>query len=316
MKIVILDGYSVNPGDMSWDDLSKLGQLTVYDRTSPEDVVERCKDAEIVITNKTPLTGEMLRRMPLCRMVSILATGYNIVDIKEASRLGIVVSNVPGYSTSSVAQSAMALLLTITNHVEEYALENRDGRWSRCKDFCYWSHPLMELDGKLIGIVGYGNIGQAVGRLAKALGMEVAVYSSKPQEQLHGVIKMELDELFNRCDVVSLHCPLTPDTENLVNRDRISKMKSSSILLNTARGALIDELALAEALNAGRIYAAGLDVLRNEPPADDNPLLNARNCYVTPHISWATVEARRRLVSITSDNVMGYIEGSPINVVN
>ncbi|MDE5773766.1 MAG: D-2-hydroxyacid dehydrogenase [Muribaculaceae bacterium] len=316
MKIVILDGYSVNPGDMSWEGLCQLGEVKVYDRTSPADVVERSKGAEILITNKTPLTGEMLRQLPDCRFISILATGYNIVDVSEASALGIVVSNVPDYSTDSVAQSAMALLLTITNHVEDYAVENRSGRWSECKDFCYWSHPLIELSGKLLGIIGYGNIGRATARVAQALGMRVAVYSSKPQSELPGVTKMSMDDIFRKCDVVSLHCPLTPETTGLINKERLEMMKSTAILINTARGGLINEQALAEALNSGKIYAAGLDVLSEEPPKNDNALLSARNCYVTPHISWATVEARKRLVTITEDNVKAFLAGNPINVVS
>lgn len=316
MKIVILDGFSVNPGDMDWSPLEQYGEVTIYDRTRPEEVAERCKGAEIVITNKVALPADTLRELKDCRFVSILATGYNIVDIAEARRLGITVSNVPGYSTQSVAQNAIALLLAITNHAGDYSRENQAGRWARCQDFCYWDHPLIELDGKRIGIIGYGNIGRAVARVAAALGMKVGVFSSKPQEQLPEVRKMTLDEIFSECDVISLHCPLTADTAGLVNRERIAMMKREAILINTARGPLVDEQALADALNSGRIYAAGLDVLGVEPPSDDNPLLSARNCFVTPHISWATVEARKRLIAITEENVAAYCGGKPINAVN
>lgn len=316
MKIVVLDGFSVNPGDMTWGELETLGDVTIYDRTAAADVVERCRGAQIVLTNKVAITDAEMAQLPDLRMIGILATGYNIVDTAAARRRGITVSNVPGYSTQSVAQQAIALLLTITNHVEEYSMENREGRWSRCRDFCYWMHPLTELDGKTIGIVGYGHIGRAVARIAAALGMKVAVCSSRPQEELPEVVKMDLDELFSKSDVVSLHCPLTSENARMVNRERLALMKPTAILINTARGGLIDEQALADALDSGRIYAAGLDVMTQEPPKEDNPLLGARNCFITPHIAWATVEARRRLVDIVTGNVKNFLAGKPSNVVN
>ncbi len=316
MKITILDGYGMNPGDMSWAPLEELGDLTVYDRTAPEQVLERAAGSEALLTNKTVLTAETLRALPQLRYVGVLATGYNVVDIDAARELGIVVTNIPAYSTDSVVQMVFAHLLAITNRVEHYTDENRRGRWSTNPDFCYWDTPLHELSGKTFGIVGLGNIGMAVSRVARAFGMKVKAYTSKRIEELpDGVSKADLDELFATSDVVSLHCPLTDSTRHLVNADRLAQMKPSAILINTGRGPLVDEKALAEALNSGRIHAAGLDVLSSEPPAADNPLLTARNCFITPHLGWATREARERLLRIAADNLRGFITGDVRNNV-
>ena len=316
MKITILDGYGMNPGDMSWAPLEELGDLTVYDRTAPEQVLERAAGSEALLTNKTVLTAETLRALPQLRYVGVLATGYNVVDIDAARELGIVVTNIPAYSTDSVVQMVFAHLLAITNRVAHYTDENRRGRWSTNPDFCYWDTPLHELSGKTFGIVGLGNIGMAVSRVARAFGMKVKAYTSKRIEDLpDGVSKADLDELFETSDVVSLHCPLTESTRHLVNADRLAQMKPSAILINTGRGPLVDEKALAEALDSGRIHAAGLDVLSSEPPAADNPLLTARNCFITPHLGWATREARERLLSIAADNLRGFITGDVRNNV-
>lgn len=316
MKITILDGYGMNPGDMSWAPLEELGDLTVYDRTAQEQVLERAAGSEALLTNKTVLTAETLRALPQLRYVGVLATGYNVVDIDAARELGIVVTNIPAYSTDSVVQMVFAHLLAITNRVEHYTDENRRGRWSTNPDFCYWDTPLHELSGKTFGIVGLGNIGMAVSRVARAFGMNVKAYTSKRIEELpDGVSKADLDELFATSDVVSLHCPLTDSTRHLVNAERLAMMKPSAILINTGRGPLVDEKALAEALDSERIYAAGLDVLSSEPPAADNPLLTARNCFITPHLGWATKEARERLLSIAADNLRGFIAGDIRNNV-
>ncbi len=315
MKIVILDGYSVNPGDLSWKQLEEMGELTVYDRTAPKEVIERCKDADAVLTNKVVLDAKTLSQLPKLKYIGVLATGYNVVDTPAARERGIAVTNIPAYSTDSVAQTVMALLLTITNHAEYYARENREGRWSRNPDFTYWDYPLIELAGKRLGVVGYGNIGRAVCRMASSLGMRTAAYSSKSPEELREVEKMDLDRLFRECDVVSLHCPLTEETRHLVDARRLSMMKPTAILINTGRGPLVDEEALALALNEEKIYAAGLDVLSTEPPAPDNPLLTARNCYITPHIGWASKEARIRLIDIAADNLRAFIAGEEVNRV-
>ena len=315
-KIVILDAYGVNPGDMDWQPVAALGSLTTYDRTSRDEIAERCAGAEIVLTNKVPFDAATIESLDACKYIGVLATGYNLIDLDAARKKGIVVTNIPAYSTDSVAQNVFALLLAITNHVEEYSIRNRQGRWAQCKDFCYLDFPLMELSGKRMGIVGFGNIGQAVARIARAFGMNVGVYSSKPQEKLPEVRKMSMDEIFSECDVVSLHCPLAPDTRNLVDARRLAMMKPTAILINTGRGPLVDEQALADALNSGKIYAAGLDVLSTEPPKADNPLLTARNCFITPHISWASTEARVRLIDIAAHNIAAYLEGRPVNVVD
>ena len=316
MNITILDGYTLNPGDLSWEGFETLGNVTLYDRTPAGLVVERALDAEVVLTNKTVIDEEAIRLLPKLRYIGIFATGYNVVDVKAASEAGITVCNVPAYSTDSVAQQIFALLLTICNHAEYHAEQNRLGRWCQSADFAYSDFPLMELAGRSLGIVGYGHIGKATARIAAAFGMKVAVCSSKPQEQLPEVVKTDLDHLFSDCDVVCLCCPLTESNRVMVNARLLGLMKPTAIFINTARGGLVDEAALAEALNEGRLYAAGLDVLCSEPPRCDNPLLKARNCYVTPHVAWATQEARRRCMEISVANLRQWMEGEPQNVVS
>ena len=316
MKIIVLDGYGLNPGDLTWKAFEELGELTVYDRTSPSELLERAAGAEALVTNKTLITSENMDALPDLKYIGVLATGYNVVDIDAAKARGIVVTNIPAYSTASVAQMVFAHILNITQRVGYYADENRQGRWTKNADFCYWDTHLVELQGKKMGIVGFGNIGQATARIAQAFGMEVCVYSSKPQFALpSGINKMELDELFGECDVVSLHCPLTPDTKEMVNAERLSKMKPNAILINTGRGPLINEQDLADALNEGKIAAAGLDVLSVEPSVEGNPLLGARNCFITPHIAWATLEARTRLMDIAVQNLKSYQKGQIVNNV-
>jgi len=316
MKIVVLDGYALNPGDLSWTGMEALGELTVYERTSPSEVLERSAGAEVLITNKTVITAEHMAALPQLKYIGVLATGYNVVDIDEARNRGIVVTNIPAYSTASVAQMVFAHVLNITQRVGYYATENANGRWTNSVDFCYWDTDLVELDGKKMGIVGLGNIGRATARIAQAFGMEVLVVTSKEQSALpEGMKKVTLDELFAQSDVVSLHCPLTPDTKEMVNAARLQTMKPSAILINTGRGPLVNEQDLADALNGGRIAAAGLDVLSVEPSVTGNPLLGARNCFITPHIAWATKEARIRLMDIAVNNLKSYQEGIIINNV-
>lgn len=316
MKICVLDGYGLNPGDLSWSGMEALGDLVVYDRTSPSELMERSAGAEVLITNKTVITAEHMKALPQLKYIGVLATGYNVVDIDAAKAQGIVVTNIPAYSTHSVAQMVFAHLLNITQRVGYYAEENTQGRWSNNADFCYWDTELVELSGKKMGIVGFGNIGQATARIAQAFGMEVCVVTSKDASALPaGMKKMELDELFASCDVVSLHCPLTPSTKEMVNAERLKTMKPNAILINTGRGPLVNEQDLADALNEGRIAAAGLDVLSVEPARADNPLLSARNCFITPHIAWATKEARTRLMNIAVNNLKSYLEGTIINNV-
>ena len=316
MKIIVLDGYGLNPGDLSWDGMEALGELTVYDRTSPSELLERSAGAEVLITNKTLITADDMEALPQLKYIGVLATGYNVVDIEAAKARGIVVTNIPAYSTSSVAQMVFAHILNITQRVGHYAEDNAKGRWTESVDFCYWDTNLLELDGKKMGIVGFGNIGKATARIAQAFGMEVLVYTSKEQHELpEGMKKTSLDGLFAECDVVSLHCPLTPETKEMVNAERLKLMKSQAILINTGRGPLINEQDLADALNEGRIGAAGLDVLSVEPSVKDNPLLSAKNCFITPHIAWATKEARTRLMNIAVGNLKAYKEGHIINNV-
>ena len=316
MKIVVLDGYGLNPGDLSWSAWKTLGELKVYDRTSPSELLERSEGAEVLITNKTLITANDMALLPELKYIGVLATGYNVVDIDEAKARGIVVTNIPAYSTASVAQMVFAHMLNITQRVGYYANENTQGRWTNNADFCYWDTNLVELDGKKMGIVGYGNIGKATARIALAFGMEVLAYTSKEQKDLpQGVKKATLDELFAESDVISLHCPLTPDTKELVNANRLKAMKPNAILVNTGRGPLINEQDLADALNEGRIAGAGLDVLSVEPSVAGNPLLSAKNCFITPHIAWATKEARTRLMDIAINNLRSYQEGNIINNV-
>ena len=317
MKIVVLDGYAGNPGDLSWEGAEALGECTIYDRTAPTEKLERVKDAEIVLTNKVPFCAEDFEKLPNLKYIGVLATGYNIIDTEAAKAHGVVVTNIPAYSTNSVAQMVFAHLLNITNSVQHYTDEAHAGVWSRNPDFSYQDTQLMELHRKKIGIVGLGNIGKAVARIAIGFGMEVFAYTSKSHFQLPPEIhKMELDELFRECDIISLHCPLTPATNNLVNAERLKTMKPTAILINTSRGPVVNEQDLADALNNGTIYAAGVDVLSEEPAKADNPLLTARNCYITPHIAWATKDARIRLMQMTIDNLQAFLNGQPINVVN
>ncbi len=318
MKIVVLDGYGMNPGDLSWNKLEELGEVTVYDRTAPTEVINRSTGADILLTNKVVIDRPVIEKLPDLKYIGVLATGYNVVDIVAAREKGIIVTNIPSYSTASVAQMVFALLLAITNNVEHYTADNRAGRWSRNADFCYWDAPLTELAGKRFGIVGFGHIGSKVAGIALALGMKVMVLSSKSAHALPaGVEKAEnLNQLLRESDVLSLHCPLTDSTKHLINADTLAKMKPSAILINTGRGPLIDENAVADALNKGKLRGAGVDVMSCEPPTIDNPLLYARNCYTTPHLGWATFEARQRLMDITVANVANFIEGTPTNVVS
>lgn len=316
MKIVALDGYAANPGDLSWDELKALGECVIYDRTAPEEVLERAADAEVMLTNKVVITAEMMAALPQLKYIGVMATGYNIVDIDAARERGIIVTNIPSYSTDSVAQMVFAHILNIAQQVQHHSEAVHQGRWTASKDFCFWDTPLIELRGKKLGIVGLGNTGYTTARIAIGFGMEVYAYTSKSSFQLPPEIKkMELDQLFSECDVISLHCLLTDKTRELVNAARLKLMKPTAILINTGRGQLVNEQDLADALNNGQIYAAGLDVLSQEPPKADNPLLTARNCYITPHIAWASAAARERLMGILLDNLKGYIEGKVINNV-
>lgn len=318
MKITVLDGYGMNPGDLSWNELKKLGDVTVYDRTTPSDVIARSAGSEIVLTNKTVLDRQTIESLPDLKYIGVLATGYNVVDTAAAREHDVVVTNIPSYSTASVAQMVFSLLLAVTNGVEHYTADNRAGRWSRSADFCYWDAPLTELAGKTFGIVGFGHIGSKVAGIALAFGMKVLAQTSKAPEVLPpGVEKARnLDHLLSESDVVSLHCPLTESTRHLINATTLTLMRPSAILINTGRGPLVDEKALADALNTGAIRGAGVDVLSCEPPEIDNPLLYARNCYTTPHLGWATVEARQRLMDIAVANVSNFVHGTPTNVVN
>lgn len=318
MKICILDGYSLNPGDLDWSPVERLGDVTLFDRTPTDKIVERAADADIVLTNKVPFSADTLRQLPRLRFICVLATGYNIIDTEAAARQGVVVANIPAYSTMSVAQMAFAHILNITNHVASYAREVADGKWTNCPDFCFWDSALTELAGKTMGIVGLGNTGMATARIAVAMGMKVVAMTSKSADTLpEGITPAPLDDVLASADVVSLHCPLTPSTRHLINAASIAKMKPSAILINTGRGPLVDEQAVADALNGGRLAAFGADVLSQEPPRGDNPLLSARNCFLTPHIAWATLEARTRLMSTATENVRQFIAGEPVaNRVN
>lgn len=316
MNIVVLDGYAANPGDLCWDELQALGECTIYDRTAPAEVLERAAGAEILLTNKTVLTAEHMAALPELKYIGVLATGYNIVDTTAAKERGIIVTNIPAYSTDSVAQMVFAHILNITQQVQHHSEEVHRGRWTASKDFCFWDTPLIELREKKLGIVGLGHTGFTTARIAIGFGMEVHAYTSKSPFQLPPEIKKtELDELFANCDIISLHCPLTDSTRELVNAARLKQMKPNAILINTGRGPLVNEQDLADALNNGTIFAAGLDVLSQEPPRADNPLLTARNCYITPHIAWASAAARERLMQIMLDNIKAFLDGKPINSV-
>lgn len=314
MKIVILDAHTVNPGDLSWHQLESLGELKVYARTNPDEVVERCTGAEAVLTNKVVLDADILNQLPRLEYIGVLATGYNVVDLEAATRQSIVVTNIPAYSTQSVAQMVWAHILNIVNRVDYYARANRDGRWSKSADFCYFDFPHTELAGKTIGIIGLGNIGMAVAHIALAFGMKVVAYTSKSSLP-DGILSVSIDSVFSQSNIVSLHCPLTADTLHLVDERRLSLMQHDAILINTGRGPLVDDIALIHALNEGRLAAYGADVLTKEPAETDNPLIHATNAFFTPHIAWATTEARQRLVNICAANLRAFIEGKPLNQV-
>lgn len=314
-KIVVLDGYTLNPGDLSWDQLRQLGDCTIYDRTAPEQVAERAKDAEILLINKVVMSRDVIAQLPALKYIGVLATGYNVVDVRATAERNITVTNIPVYGTASVAQMVFAHILNLAQHVAEHAQDVAAGQWGKCPDFCFWNFPMIELSGLILGIVGCGRIGRQTARIGQALGMKVIAYDKYPAPT-DGIEFVEMTELFKRADVISLHCPLTGDNEKFVNREMLALMKSSAFLVNTSRGPLIDEDALAEALNTGRIAGAGLDVLSVEPAQDDNPLLKAANCYVTPHIAWATVSARSRLMDTAVENLGAFLRGEPQNVVN
>ncbi|MDR0895292.1 MAG: D-2-hydroxyacid dehydrogenase [Prevotellaceae bacterium] len=316
MKIVVLDGYTANPGDLSWNKLRELGDCTIYDRTAPHEVATRAAGAEAILTNKVVITRELIEALPELKYIGVMATGYNVIDIAAARERGLVVTNIPAYSTPSVGQMVFAHILNITQRVQYYTEQVRDGRWTNSPDFTFRDTPLIELLGKKIGIVGLGQIGFNVARAALGFGMKVWAYTSKSRLQLPPEIKkMELDQLFRECDIITLHCPLTESTREMVNATRLAQMKRTAILINTGRGGLINEQDLADALNEGRIYAAGLDVLNEEPPRNGSPLTGARNCFITPHIAWATGEARQRLMQIIVDNLKGYAAHQVVNNV-
>ena len=316
MKIVILDGFSANPGDLSWRELEDMGELTVYERTSPEDTVARAAEAEIVLTNKVVISREVIAQLPLLKYIGVLATGYNVVDIQAAHERGIIVTNVPAYSTESVAQMVFAHLLNVTNRTDHYATENRSGRWTRNKDFCYWDYPHMELAGKTFGIVGLGHIGRRVAEIALAFGMKVKALTSKSADALPaGIGKATIEELLSTSDVISLHCPLTDTTRHLINSETLRLIKPSAILINTGRGPLVDDQAVASALAKGQLAAFCADVLTEEPPKADNPLLAQPNAFFTPHIAWASTEARIRLLQVVTCNVKAFLNGKPQNSI-
>lgn len=318
MKIVVLDGYTLNPGDITWEGMEKQGQLTVYDRTPAELIKDRMKDAEAVYTNKTPITREVLEQCPNLKFIGVLATGYNVVDTAAAAERKIPVCNIPTYGTSAVAQFTMGLLLEICHHIGEHSNAVHQGEWEQNADWCFWNYPLMELSGKTMGIIGFGKIGQAAGRIAQAMGMKILAYDAV-KGNLPEDIKAEytsLDELLAQSDVISLHCPLFPSTEGIINKDTISKMKDGVIILNTSRGPLIKEQDLADGLNSGKVAAAGLDVVSTEPINRNNPLLSAKNCILTPHIAWAPKESRQRLMDIAVENLSQFIKGNIVNSVN
>lgn len=315
MKIVILDGYTVTQDDLSWSVLDEFAEVEVYDRTSAEDVVKRCKGAEMVLTNKVVLDSFTLNQLPRLMYIGVLATGYNVVDFEAAEKQSIVVTNIPAYSTKSVTQMVFSHLLNIVSMVGKYAESNREGEWTRSEDFCYLRHNLFELSGKRFGIVGLGNIGMEVAKIANAFDMEVLAYTSKTDDLPYGIRRVSLDELFTSSDVISLHCPLNDETHHMVDAKRLKSMKPSAILINTGRGPLVKDDELAEALNANVIAAYGADVMTVEPPDADNQLLKAKNCYLTPHIAWATREARQRLMRICRDNIKAFLDGKPVNVV-
>lgn len=319
MKIVNLDGYTANPGDLSWGDIPDLGEYICYDRTPAELVIQRAKGAEILFVNKTVITAEILDALsPELKYIGLQSTGYNVIDCSRARELGITVSNIPAYSTNAVAQLVFAFILQITNQITLHSDAVKNGEWSNCPDFCFWKTPLTELEGKNLGIIGFGSIGRRVAALAEAFNMNVIAYSpsKKSIEGYRNLTFTDLDTLLKTSDIITCHCPLNDSTKNLINKESIDKMKKSAIFINTSRGPVVDEKALADALNSGKIAAAGLDVLTNEPPAADNPLFKAKNCYITPHIAWASRETRKRLIELLESNLKAFLKGSPQNVVN
>ncbi len=318
MKAVILDGFTTNPGDLSWDWLEKVCNLTVYDRTPADKTVERCEGCEIIITNKTPLTKEILEQLPECKFIALLSTGYNIVDCDYAASRNIPVSNIPSYSTAAVAQLTFALLLELTNKVGIHNSAVKNGEWTNCKDFCFWKAPLQELYGKVFGIVGYGKIGEAVSNIANSFGMKVIAFTPNPDKHSNAknITFTSLDEVLKTSDVISFHCPLTPETTALVNESSLAKIKKGAYLINTSRGPVLDEEAVAKALKNGYLAGVGVDVLSTEPPKADNPLLGCENCIITPHIAWAAFETRERLLGVLKENIFAYIGGNPITTVN
>ena len=317
MKIVVLDGYGLNPGDLSWNGLEALGEVVVYDRTAADDVIERAAGAEMVLTNKVVLDADKISRLPELKYIGVLATGYNVVDLEAASAHSVTVTNIPAYSTDSVVQMTFAHILNFTNRVAHYATRNRNGRWSDNSDFCYWDTQLHELAGLTLGVMGLGHIGYKVAAIARAFGMEVYACTSKNSADLpEGIQKTTFEGLLGVSDILTLHCPLTDKTKELVNRDTIAKMKPGAVLINTGRGPLVNEADVAEALHSGRLGGYGADVMCQEPPSADNPLLAEPNAYITPHIAWATPEARQRLLDIAVNNIKSFIEGTPVNVVN
>lgn len=320
MKIVVLDGYTENPGDLSWEELEKLGEVTVYDRTAYSEssiIAERIGDAEIVVINKTPISKETLDKCPNIKLIAVLATGYNVVDYVYAKEKGIPVVNVPTYGTASVSQYSIALLLEVCHHIGHHDRTVHEGKWNENDDWCYWDYPLIELDGKVMGIIGFGRIGQAEGRIAKAMGMDVLAYDTYPTDAGREIAEyVELDDLYARADVITLHCNLTPENTGMIDKNAIAKMKNGVILINNARGQLIVEEDVADALNSGKIAAAAVDVVYTEPIRSDNPLLKAKNCIITPHIAWAPKESRQRIMDCTVKNIREYMQGNPVNIVN
>lgn len=317
MKIVVLDGFALNPGDLSWNALMSLGDTTVYDRTNADQLLERAKDADAIILNKVVMNAQTMDALPCLRYIGVLATGVNVVDIAAAKQRGITVTNIPAYGTDSVVQSTFAHILNITNRVGHYTQECREGRWSKNADFCYWNAPLKELSSMTLGIVGLGNIGRGVARIAHSFGMEIFAFTSKNAADLpEGIQKTTFDGLLSCCDILSLHCPLTEKTFGIINRNSIAKMRHGAIIINTARGQLVNEADVADALHSGQLGAYGTDVMCQEPPLADNPLLSAPNAFITPHIAWATAEARQRLMAIAVENLNAFIEGNPQNVVD
>ena len=317
MKIVMLDAYTTNPGDLSWDFMNEYGEVTIYDRTASDKIIERAKEADIIITNKTPITKEIIDCLPNLKFIALMSTGYNVVDYMYLKEKNIPVSNIPSYSTDAVAQLVMSFILELAMNVGLHSQSVKEGEWSECADFCYWKTPLTELSGKTLGIFGLGKIGRAVAERAKAFGMNIVAYAPR----IHGdepdyITMLPLEEMLAVSDVVSMHCPLTPETEGIVNDEFITKMKDGAYFINTSRGTVVNEKALADALNSEKLGGAGLDVLSTEPPQTDNPLLKAKNCFITPHIAWASFETRERLVGILRENIKAFISGNPQNVIN